>query len=305
MLQDAELLAELAPVAERLIDRHNHQAKEWFPHELVPWSRGRDFVPGEEWDPNEFPLDDAVRSSLMLNLLTEDNLPYYFWAYIQWFKTDGVWPEWTGQWTAEEGRHSIAIRDYLTITRALDPVELERNRMHQVSAGGFTTTKMPSSPDGLVYVALQELATRIAHWNTGKRIADPVGREIMKRVAADENLHYLFYRDLVKEALEVDPSGLMCAIERQVDWFEMPGKGIPDFKRHAQAIANAGIYDIILHHSQILVPVVLRFWAVEEVEGLDDDGKVARDRILERIERVGRVCTRLAERRERQLAEAS
>jgi acyl-[acyl-carrier-protein] desaturase len=305
VLRDADLLAELAPVAGRLIDRHHHQTKEWFPHELVPWSRGRDFVPGEEWDPDEFPLDDAVRSALMVNLLTEDNLPYYFWAYIQWFKTEDVWPSWTGQWTAEEGRHSIAIRDYLTITRALDPVELERNRMHQVAAGGFSTAKMPSSADGLVYVALQELATRIAHWNTGKRIDDPVGREIMKRVAADENLHYIFYRDLVKEALEVDPSGLMAAIERQVQWFEMPGKGIPNFKVHAQAIANAGIYDVPLHYGQILVPVVMRFWGIEDLEGLDDEGKAARDRTVERIERIGRISAILADRLNRQLAEAS
>ena len=42
----------------------------------------------------------------------------------------------------------------------------------------------PTSPQhGLVYVALQELATRVAHHNTGKLLDDPAGREVMKRVA--------------------------------------------------------------------------------------------------------------------------
>ena len=64
------------------------------------------------------------------------------------------------------------------------------------------------------------------------------GFEIMARVAADENLHFLFYRDLATAALEVDPSGMVLAIERQVRDFEMPGTGIPDFGAHANAIAG-------------------------------------------------------------------
>ena len=93
----------------------------------------------------------------------------------------------------------------------------------------------PTIADGIVYVALQEIATRIAHRNTGKLLDDPAGEAIMSRVAADENLHHLFYRDLASPALEIDPSAMVAAIERQVRHFEMPGAGIPDFKTHARA----------------------------------------------------------------------
>ena len=65
---------------------------------------------------------------------------------------------------------------------------------------------MPDVLNGFVYVALQELATRIAHWNTGECLEDPLGREVMARVAKDENLHHLFYRDIVTAALELEPS---------------------------------------------------------------------------------------------------
>ena len=76
-MDSRRLLSDLTPVAERLLERHLASAKEWFPHEFVPWSRGQDFAPGETWDADASPIDPAVRSALFVNLLTEDNLPYY------------------------------------------------------------------------------------------------------------------------------------------------------------------------------------------------------------------------------------
>ena len=289
------LLTELEPVTASLLERHLAQTKEWFPHQLVPYSRGRDFEPDYEWSPDDAGLSDEVRSSLFVNLLTEDNLPYYFRTIEAMFGRESAWGEWSRRWTAEEGRHSIVIRDYLTVTRSLDPVELERARMAQVSCG--QVPEPPTPHEGLVYVALQELATRIAHHNTGKVVDDPVGYEIMKRVASDENRHHLFYRDLCSAALEVDPSGMVIAIEKQVREFEMPGTGIVDFDAHARAIAKAGIYDFKIHHDQILQPVVLRHWGVEGLTGLDDEAEAARDALLTRIRRIGKAGERLARRR--------
>jgi len=295
--QDA-LLHELAPVAEQLLERHLAQTKEWFPHEVVPWSRGRDFEPGTAWTEAEADVDlpPEVRSALFVNLLTEDNLPYYFRTIEAMFGRDGVWGEWARRWTAEEGRHSIAIRDYLTVTRAIDPVALERARMAQVQCG--QVPEPPTAADGFAYVALQELATRIAHHNTGKLVDDPAGYEVMKRVASDENRHHLFYRDLVTAALEVDASIVVEAIDRQVREFEMPGTGIVDFSSHARAIAKAGIYDFAVHHDLILQPVVVRHWRLESIEGLDAAGEAARESALRHIQRVGKAAKRLQARRE-------
>jgi acyl-[acyl-carrier protein] desaturase len=279
------LIIELEPTVEGLLERHLASAKEWFPHQLVPWSRARDFGADEGWDPLEVELDPAVRSALLVNLLTEDNLPYYTSTISSLYGNDGAWGAWVRRWTAEEGRHSIVLRDYVTVTRTLDPVMLERARMAQVECG-----RVPH-PDGpqnaLVYVALQELATRVAHHNTGKRLDDPAGRDVMKRVAADENRHYLFYRALADAAFEIDPSGMMLAVEHEVRTFEMPGTGIVDFDRHAKLIARAGIYDFAIHYEQILVPVVLRHWNVEALVGLTPDAERARDSVLKYIERVG------------------
>ena len=300
-MNDAALLAELEPYVEHLTTRHLAATKEWFPHELIPLARGRDAEPGRAWveadaDLGGAHIDDAVRSALVVNLLTEDNLPYYFRTIEHVFGADGPFGTWVRRWTAEEGRHSMAIYGYLIATRAVDPVDLERGRMAQVSSG--QTPDPATAADGMVYVALQEVATRITHYNTGRLIGDAVGFTMLKRVAADENLHFLFYRDLASKAIEIDPSMMVKAIERQVREFEMPGAGIPGFAKHAAAIARAGIYDLAIHHDQILAPVVLRDWGVERLTGLDTEAEQARDRLMARLAKSKRVAGRVVERRE-------
>lgn len=307
MLDSPALLSELESTVERLLERHLAASKEWFPHEHVPHGRGRDAVPGEAWSEDDADLaghtiDDAVRSSLLVNLLTEDNLPYYFRTVERMFGADGAWGTWVRRWTAEEGRHAMAIYGYLMATRAIDPHHLERCRMAQVSLG--ETPNPDTLQQGFVYLSLQELATRIAHRATGRMMGDPAGYDVMMRVAADENLHQLFYRDLASAAIEVDPDGMLLAMEEQVRTFAMPGTGIPGFGEHARKIASAGIYDLAVHHDQILVPVVLKHWDVEHVEGLSDVGEQARDRLMSRMEKSAKVARRLTERRQASLAPA-
>lgn len=301
-MEELALLKEIEPVAEELLNRHLGVAKEWFPHEMIPYSRGKDFVPGEQWNDSdsdfgsdEIKMSDAVRGSLFVNLLTEDNLPYYSRDINRLFGNDGAYGEWGRNWTAEEGRHSIVIRDYLTVTRALDPVALERGRMQQVRGG-----QVPAPLDlfeAIAYVSMQELATRIAHRNTGKLIEDQVGEAIMSRVGNDENLHYLFYRDLTSAAIEVDPSSMVVGIERAVRTFAMPGTGIPDFERLSREIARAGIYDLLIHHDQILQPVVMRHWKLEQLTGLSDEAEKAREALFKRIDRIGKVGAKMASER--------
>ena len=301
-MEVAQILAEIQPVAGRLLERHMGVAKEWFPHEMVPYDRGKNFESGAQWSPGDanfgdagIEIDEPVRDALFLNLLTEDNLPYYFRDIDRLFGSDSSYGEWARNWTAEEGRHSIVMRDYMTVSRAVDPVALERARMIQVRGG-----QVPDPGDAieaLAYVSMQELATRISHRNTGKLMKDEIGTAIMSRVGNDENLHYLFYRDLTSAALEVDPSTTVIAIERAVRNFEMPGTGIPDYERMAREVARAGIYDLLIHHDQILEPVVLRHWKVTELTGLSHEAEQAREALIKRIERTAKVGKRLAAER--------
>jgi acyl-[acyl-carrier-protein] desaturase len=62
-----------------------------------------------------------------------------------------------------------------------------------------------------------------------------VADTIMLRVAADENLHMMFYRDIVAAALQVDPSATIEAITEEVLGFAMPGSGHPGLHRQGAA----------------------------------------------------------------------
>ena len=283
------ITAELLPVVETLLTRHLSTAHEWFPHEYVPWGRGQYSNGDLSWSDDPL-LEPAARIALTVNLLTEDNLPLYFAELSRLGKND-AWGEWARRWTAEEGRHSIVIRDYLMVTRALDPIKLERARMRQVTSGAVPA--FDDVTDALVYTTLQELATRISHRNTGKLLTDAVGIAVMNRVASDENLHHLFYRDLATAAIELAPSEMVGAIDRVVRNFTMPGTDIEDFASHARTMAKAGVYSLSIHHDQILAPIVLQRWRLEELEGLDATAERARERVLRYIARLAKVSRRL------------
>jgi acyl-[acyl-carrier-protein] desaturase len=138
-----DLLTELQPVVEREKDRHLKAAREWFPHEYVPRSDGRSFdgvLDGDAWDPSQSQVSEVARIALVINLLTEDNLPSYHRDNYESFDADGAWGTWIGRWTGEDGRHRIAIRDYLITTRAVDPVTLERERMAHMTQGLLART---------------------------------------------------------------------------------------------------------------------------------------------------------------------
>ena len=133
------LLRELEPTVETLLERHLDTHEGVVPPRAgalraVDATSTRRVVRADA-DLGGASIDDAVRSSLVVNLLTEDNLPYYFRTIERMFGADGAWGAWVRRWTAEEGRHSMAIYGYLMVTRAVDPVALERARMAQVSGG--------------------------------------------------------------------------------------------------------------------------------------------------------------------------
>jgi len=291
-MRSYDLLHELEPAVERNLNRHLEVAKDWMPHEYVPWSRGRDFDT-EPWQPSDSDLDSAGRAALEVNLLTEDNLPSYHHEIASRFGRDGAWGTWIHRWTAEEGRHAVCIRDYLHVTRAVNPDRLERDRMATMSAG-YRSGRDGALPS-VVYVALQELATRVSHRNTGHHMRDPVASRLLARVSTDENLHMVFYRSLVSAAMEVDPSATVLAICAEVTNFQMPGATIPDFGRRAVLIARSGVYNLRNHHDDVIWPL-LRHWKVFERSGLDGPASAARQELGDFLAGLGEAAERQHDR---------
>jgi acyl-[acyl-carrier-protein] desaturase len=295
----SRLIRDLEPIVAVELERHLAIQKNWYPHEYVPWSEGRDFagpLNGDAWEAKDSRLSSVAQDSLILNLLTEDNLPSYHTEITLSMGRDGAWGNWIERWTAEEGRHAIVIRDYLMATRGVDPYELEDLRMAHMSLG-YQTPYENDMLHTIAYVSFQELATRISHRNTGKISDDPIAEAMMQRIALDENLHMIFYRNTLKAALDLEPNAAMRAIADVVTNFDMPGANMPGFGRKAVQIALAGIYDMQQHLEEVIAPV-LRAWDVFERNDLSGDGLVARDELTAFLNKTTEESNRFNEKRE-------
>ncbi|EIU31291.1 acyl-ACP desaturase [Mycobacteroides abscessus] len=322
---DLELLYELEPVVEENVHRHLGVTKDWNPHDYVPWSEGKNYkaLGGQDWDPEQSKLSEVAKIAMITNLLTEDNLPSYHREIAMNFTMDGPWGTWVNRWTAEENRHGIAIRDYLVVTRSVDPVELEKLRVEQMTRGfspgqnrqGGDELFAESLFDSVVYVTFQELATRVSHRNTGKACAEPVADELLKRISTDENLHMIFYRNLVEAGMHIAPDQALKSIHKVLDNFKMPGYTIPGFRRNAVTIATGGVYDPQSHLDEVVMPV-LRKWRIFERDDISSEGEWYRedlDRIIGDLKKTSadfeevkaKYLERQAKRAERQAAKAA
>ncbi|MGW4532003.1 acyl-ACP desaturase [Nocardia sp. NPDC004340] len=309
-LTQLEILTELESDAAAALNRHLSMAKDWHPHDYIPWDEGRNFAQlgGTDWEPEQSQLSEVAKAALITNLLTEDNLPSYHREIAENFSQDGAWGSWVGRWTAEEARHSIVLRDYLVVTRGVDPVALENDRMAHMT-NGFAPPVDQLTAQGqagflysVAYVSFQELATRISHRNTAAVCDDPIADRMLQRVALDENLHMIFYRTLCGAALDLVPDQAMEAIDLIVENFRMPGAGMPNFRRHGVLMAKHGIYDLRQHLEEVLEPV-MRQWNIFGRDDFGPRGEQARERLAGFLDNLANnQIPRFEEQRDRALA---
>ncbi|MEU5840799.1 acyl-ACP desaturase [Rhodococcus sp. NPDC047139] len=301
VLTQLELLRELEPVAEANLNRHLSMAKDWHPHDYVPWDEGRNFAAmgGVDWEPEQSKLDEVAKAAMITNLLTEDNLPSYHREIAESFSRDGAWGTWVGRWTAEENRHGIVMRDYLVVTRGVDPVALENARMEHMT-NGFSSPNSTGMLHSVAYVTFQELATRVSHRNTGRACDDSIADKMLQRIAADENLHMIFYRNICDAALDVAPDQTLAAIVEVLETFQMPGAGMPNFRRNGVLMAKHGIYDLRQHLDDVVMPV-LRKWRIFERD-LGSAAQQDLDRLGAHLQELERQAVRFEEMRDRSLA---
>ncbi|OBC16387.1 acyl-ACP desaturase [Mycobacterium sp. 852013-50091_SCH5140682] len=307
-MTDLQLLQELEPVVEKSMNRHMQMRKDWNPHDFIPWSDGKNYyaLGGQDWEPGQSKLSEVAQTAMVQNLLTEDNLPSYHREIAMNMGMDGAWGQWVNRWTAEENRHGIALRDYLVVTRAIDPVELEELRVEQVTRG-FSPGQNQQGDlfaeslfDSVIYVTFQELATRVSHRNTGKACDEPIADQLLQRISGDENLHMIFYRDVSAAGLDIAPNQAMASLHRVLDNFKMPGYTVPDFRRKAVVIAVGGVYDPRIHLDDVVMPV-LKKWRIFEREDFTGEGARLRDDLGRLVKELEDACEKFEVAKERRL----
>jgi acyl-[acyl-carrier-protein] desaturase len=291
-----DVLRVLEPIVADELNRHNRMRKPWVPADFLPIdAEGRIIGHPSRLAPEERPLlSDTAQAAMVVNLLTEDNLPSYHRVIANNFGLDGPWGTWTHQWTTEEDSHAYVMRSFLDLTQAVDPAGLESERFDQMLRG-YNVEKDPLHT--LAYVTFQELATRVSHRQTGVAAKNDIAEAMLQRIAADENMHMLFYRNLAAKALDVAPNQMMRAIADEVMNFEMPGSNIAGFQSRALQIAAAGIYDLRRHRDEVIMPVLTK-WRIFDRDDFNEVGEQAREELAAFLAKLGSQASRFEDQRD-------
>ncbi|UFS93544.1 acyl-ACP desaturase [Nocardia huaxiensis] len=278
VLADRELLVELAETVEENLVRHVAAAAEWQPHDYVPWADGRnfEFLGGTDWEPGQSELSEVSRTALTVSVLIADNLPSYH-REIGKHLNRGPWWRWVGRWTAEENRHEIVIRNYLMVSRAVDPVELERMRMRHMT-DGFRRPAMHLL-DVLATLAFEEAAAAVRHRNTAALADNPIVATIAERIAADDELQTVFFANIVAAALDLVPDQAARAIADRIADFHVPSVTLADGRTSDDVLAAAGIYDRARETELVFRPLLER-WNFFTRSDFGEAGEKARAEIV-------------------------
>ncbi|NOT34540.1 MAG: acyl-ACP desaturase [Candidatus Eisenbacteria bacterium] len=289
LLSRIELLADLEPFVDDLIQQHEAKRELWFPSDL--------FGEEEQENPETWGqrirklaegLPDPCRIAIALNLITEEGLPHFHRLLAVHFGDETFWRKWNNLWTAEEDRHGAVLHDYCRETRILHTRTLEKLQFEYLR-GGFHPQWDRDPYRVFVYTTLQERATQMSHAGTGRICAEyePKVDYILKNIAADEARHYSFYRQVFAEVIKRDPDRALESAALVMPAIDMPGISMPGFKEFADVVRRSGIYGPRDYLK--IVQDQIRFWQIESLTGLRESGRVAQEKILQiprRLEKI-------------------
>src|SRR3954471_11132022 len=275
-----EVLKDLEEPVRELMENHERKRELWFPSDLLG--------PQPESCPDEFTrtlraqaagIPDPIRAALALNMLTEEGLPHFHRLLSVYLGDESHWRRWNNLGTAEEDRHGQVLHDYARDTRLFDQRKIEEMQFEYLRRG-FHPEWDRDPYRVFAYTTVQERATQHSHSETGKIVAEYEPRlgVVLSQVAKEEARHYTFYRTVFEEILKRDPDQALHSASFILPAIDMPGVTMPGFKDLADVIRRAGIYgprDYLR-----IVQEQIRYWKIESLEGLNELGRKAQEKIL-------------------------
>ena len=237
------LTAELEPVVGENFARHIKTEELWFAHDYVPFDQGENFafLGGRDWDPSQVTLPRTITDALEILLITKDNLAGYHRELVEHFILADEWGKWLGRWTAEENLHAIALREYLVVTREIDPAANEDVRVEHVMKG-YRADRY-SQVETLAFMAFYERAHAVFCRNLQAQIDEPVLRGLIDRIACDEERHEEFFANLVHYCIGFMRDETIAAIAARAAEVPVVGGDIDAYHDKRRSVADAGIFD--------------------------------------------------------------
>jgi acyl-[acyl-carrier-protein] desaturase len=236
------LIVELEPVVQQELRRHIDSEELWYAHDYVPFEQGENFafLGGNDWDPSQVTLPKTITDALEILLITKDNLAGYHRELVFSFILEGKFGRWLGRWTAEEHLHAIALRNYLVVTREIDPTANEDVRVEHVMKGYRADTY--SQVERLVFMAFFEREHAVFCRNLQAQITEPLLKELVGRIAHDEERHEEFFANLVSHLLSYSREETIAAIAARAADLDVVGGDIDAYADKVQKMADAGIF---------------------------------------------------------------
>jgi acyl-[acyl-carrier-protein] desaturase len=236
------LILELEPVVERELRRHIDSEDIWYAHDYVPFEQGENFafLGGKDWDPSQVTLPKVITDALEILLINKDNLAGYHRELVFSFILEEKFGRWLGRWTAEEHLHAIVLRNYLVVTREIDPTANEDVRVEHVMKGYRADTY--SQIERLVFMAFFEREHAVFCRNLEAQITEPVLKALVGRIAKDEERHEEFFANLVGHLLSSNRDETIVAIASRAAELGVVGGDIDAYTDKVALMAEAGIF---------------------------------------------------------------
>ncbi|ETD30476.1 acyl-ACP desaturase [Williamsia sp. D3] len=279
-LTQDELLYALEKAIPEIMEEHHAAAEAWNPHDWVPWDDGRNFafLGGVDFDPDQpAPLPADAAAAVLALLLTKDNMPSYHRLMAQKASIFGAWQQVIGSWTAEDNRHSIALRDYLVVSRLVDPEVAENLRLHHITKG-----KLQSPVSLTDYQILDVMALLAVHELQcvafeEKLLADSdneVLTAIVSRILHDDRVQAKTFTNFLNAGVDANISELVTAVDKAISEMELIGADVDNF----------GDLDLIAKYnadaSTYVASTLVADLKLQSLGGLRDKDEAARLRIL-------------------------
>ncbi|ORM37713.1 acyl-ACP desaturase [Williamsia sp. 1135] len=279
-LTQDELLYALEKAIPEIMEDHYAAASPWNPHDWVPWTEGRNFafLGGEDFDPDQpRPLPEDVTSALLALLLTKDNMPSYHRLMAQKASIFGAWQEVIGSWTAEDNRHAIALRDYLVVSRLMDPEAAETLRLHHMTKGKLQTPRSLTDYqilDVLALLAVHELQCVAFEEKLIAESDSEVLEGIVSRILHDDRVQAKTFTAFINAGIDANITEALKSVVKAVAELELIGADVDNFgELDAIAKFNADATGFV---ARSLVADL----KLQSLDGLDEASEAARRRVL-------------------------
>lgn len=281
VLDTDELIIALEKALPEISEEHHAGAQSWDPHAWVPWDKGHNFafLGGDDWDPAEAALNETAEAAFLALLLTKDNLPSFHRILALHFPVFSDWRELVGVWTAEDNRHAIVLRDYLVVTRCIDPVAAENRRRDHVVAGwkqNEEATAAIGPLDALALLAVHENQCVQFIGRLKEYVDDPDLITILDKIATDDNVQASTFQAFLMAGMVADQEATVLAVDKALREIEHIGDDVADFDAQREFLSD---FEDVSTDAAIAAKLADEL-KLQSVHELSETAEAARQRIL-------------------------